>query len=191
MWITKGARFNASRRLDNNYYFSLTSISILSVYGISVSFIQDKFIPESCPRVDDIYFLISIILSIFTLTFSLLEGSKNHQVRAERLKLNAIEIEELCRKLEYFIFHPSKSKDEKYEAFFVISKEYESLIQKCPENHESEDFELFKAQHGKDFNVHPFQASVVKATLFFKYYWLYCLAVFGVPALMLSLYFSC
>lgn len=41
IWITKGSRFNAARRLNNKYQFSLSSISILSVYGIAIPFIQN------------------------------------------------------------------------------------------------------------------------------------------------------
>jgi hypothetical protein len=40
IWKTKSARFNAARRLKNKYQFSISSISILSVYGIAIPIIN-------------------------------------------------------------------------------------------------------------------------------------------------------
>ena len=146
IWITKGSRFNAARRLNNKYQFSLSSISILSVYGIAIPFIQNTTNNPHCQKVNDIYSAISVILSVFTLVISLLEGAKNYQIRAEKLHNNAVELSSLSRELEFLVV--SKSGEAEFiQEIGEISARYEKLIKQCPENHELEDYTLFMLQN--------------------------------------------
>ncbi|UBF23983.1 SLATT domain-containing protein [Kovacikia minuta CCNUW1] len=146
IWKTKGSRFNAARRLNRKYQFGITSIAILSVYGIAIPIIQSIPNIAKCQNVNSLYTAISTILSVFTLALSLLEGSKNHQLRAEKLHNNAVQISSLGRKLEYLITCESQSKDFG-EKLRDLSGEYEKVVQECPENHEPEDYLLFQLQH--------------------------------------------
>jgi hypothetical protein len=189
IWITKGSRFNAARRLNNKYQFSITSISILSIYGISIPIIQGIVDYSECPRINEIYTAVSIILSIFILVLSLLEGSKNYQVRAERLYNNAVTLSSLYRDFEY-LKECESSAPEFPKKLHEISNKYEKLIRECPDNHEQEDYELFRVQHRKDFNISWIVGIYVRLKLMVMDYWLY-LFVLGIPPLVILLYSSC
>jgi hypothetical protein len=189
IWITKGSRFNAARRLNNKYQFSLSSISILSVYGIAIPFIQNIVSNPRCQKVNDIYNAISVILSVFTLVISLLEGAKNYQLRAEKLHSNAVELSTLNRELEYLIVSKSASPDFVKE-IGNISTRYEQLIKDCPENHEPEDYTLFMVQNRKDFNLSWFTEWFIRIKLICLDYWLYAF-VLGIPPIVFLLRSSC
>jgi hypothetical protein len=189
LWKTKGARFNAVRRLNNKYQFSITSISILSVYGIAIPIVQSIPSSSKCPGVNNLYTAISTILSVFTLVLSLLEGSKNYQVRAERLYDNAVKISGLSRELEY-LRKCESAKPDLQEKLLEISRKYEAIIEDCPENHSSEDYKLFEIQNRKYFSKGWLPVVYIRLKLILIDYWLY-LFVLGIPPILLLLYSSC
>jgi len=189
IWKTKGSRFNAARRLNKKYQFGITSIAILSVYGISIPIIQSIPSIAKCQNVNSLYTAISTILSVFTLVLSLLEGSKNHQLRAEKLHNNAVMISSLHRHLEYLISCESQNIDFQIK-LHGISDEYEELVKECPENHEPEDYDLFKLQYQEEFKVGPLTAVYIRLKLLFIDYWLY-IFVIGIPPIITILYSSC
>lgn len=209
IWKTKGSRFNAVRRLNNKYQFSLSSISILSIYGIAIPIIQGVVKNPQCQKVNDIYSAISLILSVFTLAISLLEGAKNYQLRAEKLHNNAVKISSLQSKLDYLIVRKSGNANF-LQQLGNISARYEKLIKECPENHEPQDYTLFMAQNRKDFNDNDKNKNwvkklknwveklnirinliIIKTYLFIKNYLLY-VSVLGIPpAILILLYWSC
>lgn len=189
IWITKGSRFNAARRLNNKYQFSLSSISILSVYGIAIPFIQNIVNNPQCQKVNDIYNAISVILSVFTLVISLLEGAKNYQLRAEKLHSNAVELSTLNRELEYLIVSKS-GKADFIQEIGNVSARYEKLIKDCPENHEPEDYALFMVQNRKDFNISRLTELYTRVKLICLDYWLYAF-VLGIPPIVFLLRSSC
>lgn len=189
IWISRGSRFNAARRLNNKYQFSITSISILSIYGISIPIIQGIVDYSECPQINEIYTAVSIILSIFILVLSLLEGSKNYQVRADRLYNNAVNMSSLYREFEYL--KQCESSDPEFpKKLYEISNKYEELIRECPDNHEFEDYELFRVQHRKNFNMSWIVGIYVRLKLIITDYWLY-IFVLGIPPLVIILYSSC
>jgi SMODS and SLOG-associating 2TM effector domain family 5 len=189
IWKTKGSRFNAARRLNNNYQFSLISISILSIYGIAIPVIQGIVKNPQCQRINDIYNAISLILSVFTLTISLLEGAKNYQIRADKLHNNAIEISTLQREIEYLTLSESGS-PEFIKKLGDMSLRYESLVKSCPENHEPEDYTFFMVQNRKDFNINRLTEFYIRMKLVIMNYWLY-IFVLGIPPVLFLLYSSC
>ncbi|MEL7005478.1 MAG: SLATT domain-containing protein, partial [Bacteroidota bacterium] len=77
LWKTKGSRFNAYRRLKKKQQASIFSISVLSVYGISIPVIQTALDTTLCPKTNDLYTVISLTLAVFILVLSLLEGANN------------------------------------------------------------------------------------------------------------------
>lgn len=190
IWTTKGSRFNAARRFNNKFQFSISSISILSIYGISIPILQGIVNVSECPQLNGIYTAISTILSISILVLSLLDSSKNYQVRADRLYNNALKIRNLHRQLEYTI--DCESDHAKFqEKIQDFSRRYEKLINECPENHDTEDFDLFRAQHRKDFDdINWKTETYIKLKVFIKDYWFYVF-VLGIPPLIALLYTSC
>ncbi|WYL97137.2 MAG: SLATT domain-containing protein [Gloeotrichia echinulata IR180] len=189
MWKTKGSRFNAARRLNNKYQFSLSSISILSIYGIAIPLIQGIVKNPQCQKINDIYNAISLILSVFTLVISLLEGAKNYQIRAEKLYHNAVKISGLERELEYLMISQSGDADFLHK-LGNVSDRYEALIKECPENHSAEDYTLFMAQNRKDFDISRLTELYIRIKLVVMDYWLY-IFVLGIPPILFLLYSSC
>ncbi|HEY9800483.1 MAG TPA: SLATT domain-containing protein [Leptolyngbyaceae cyanobacterium] len=189
MWKTKGSRFNAARRLNNKYQFSLFSISVVSIYGIAIPLIQGIVKNSRCQEINDIYNAISLLLSVFTLVISLLEGARNYQLKAEKLYNNAVKISSLERELEYLII--SKLNDADFvQKLGDISSRYEKLIQDCPENHESEDYTLFRLQNRKEFSISIITEIYTRIKLIVLDYWLY-IFVLGIPPILFLLYSSC
>jgi low affinity Fe/Cu permease len=188
LWITKGSRFNAARRLNNKSQFSTTSISILSVYGIAIPIIQSLPNISKCSQVNSLYTAISTILSVFTLVLSLLDSAKNYPVKADRIYNSAVKIGVLEKKLEYLIC--CEADDEFRAKVQFISTEYNEILAECGENHDPEDFALFKAQHSKDFNIKTISKNLIKLKVFVKDYWIYVF-VLGLPPIIALLYTSC
>ncbi len=157
VWITKGSRWNAVRRLKNQSQLSVFSISLLSVFGIAVPIIQIFIDSSQCPNINKLYTLVSILLSIFILVLSILEGAKNHQVKAEKLQNNAIEISSLSKEIDFLVnykFKQANCENERQKTIIEIQKyykDYDKLIKLCSENHETEDYLLFKAQNYEYF----------------------------------------
>jgi hypothetical protein len=189
MWITNGSRFNAARRLNNKYQFSLSSISILSIYGIGIPLFQSIAKNPQCKEINDIYNAISLILSVFTLVISLLEGAKNYQLRAEKLHKNAIEVSELQQKLEHVMVSQLGDADFHQKVGDILIK-YNEIIKECSENHDSEDYNLFKAQNRKDFKMSWLDGLYIKIKLIMIDYWLYAFVI-GIPPILFFLYSSC
>lgn len=189
IWKTKGSRFNAARRLRSNYQFSLNSISILSIYGIAIPILQGVVKNSQCQEVNSIYNAISLILSVFTLAISLLEGAKNYQIRAEKLHNNAVEISNLQRKLDYLLLNKSGNANF-LQQLGNLSDRYENLIKECPENHEPEDYDLFMVQNKKDFGINWFRELGIRIKLFGINYWSY-IFVLGIPPVLFLLRSSC
>lgn len=212
LWKTKGSRFNASRRLNNKYNFSVFSISILSFFGICIPIIQKFIDSNQCSNVNELYTLTSILFSIFILILSLLEGSKNYQIKADRLYNNAVDISSILNKINFLIDYELKrhsSKDEKNKIIAKIKqheKEYDSLIKQCSENHDPDDYSLFKAENHDNFidktdkkctwsKIIPFRqffsSKIVLIWLRIKYYWLYFALTAIIAIIIFNLYFSC
>lgn len=195
-WKTKCSRFNAARRLETQYLLSVTSISIISVLCIAISIIQNTLDLSSCPNINTSYTLLSILFSIFILVLSLLEGSKNYQVKADRLHNNAIDISIVYEKIIYLQkcrMHKNNNANFKQieQQINKITQEYNSIIKSCSENHTVDDYSLMKAQYYKDFNYNICQSLLMRIWLGIKYYWIYLSLSFFVLFTLYKLYFAC
>ena len=92
IWITRGARFNAYRRLARKNYASIFTISILSFYNIGIALFPDVIETKLVPPT-------SIAVSIFILIISLLEAGKGYAVKSERMHQNAVDLNYLLNKI--------------------------------------------------------------------------------------------
>lgn len=170
MWETKGSRFNTYRRLKKQGSLSTSTISILSVYAIMVSLFQFFF--KSRPHVIDNYdTFFSILLSICILVVSLLEASKEYGAKAVKVYDCSNEIGALQHKLKQVECTDDDNKIS--EMLLSISVEYNAILKKCPENHDSIDFELFKAQNHDHYKIHWFKSNLIKAKASFLPYSFY------------------
>lgn len=191
MWITQGSRFNASRRLNSKYQYSIYSISILSIYGISIPILQSMTILNKCSQINNIYSVISIILSISILILSLLDSSQNYQVKAERLLNNATSIKRLIHELDYELANKDLKTLDDIPQVRNIDDRYCLCLEKCVENHEIDDYYLFMIQNYNEFNIS--WIGWVNLCLKFIYsciynYALYVAVILGLPILAWLLY---
>lgn len=191
MWITRSSRFNASRRLNRKHYCSLASISILSVYGISIPIIQSIVDLSGCSETDQFYSAIATVLSVFILVISLLETSKNYQIRAEKMHESALAISKLCREIEFIKLNVSASEHELANKAKAVCDEYEQSVANCPYNHTVQDYKLCTAQYRKDFAVSAFSSLLIRSRITILDYWLYLLPIVIFPLLILRLYSFC
>ena len=169
IWVTKGARFNAYRRLSNKQKASIFSISILSVYLMAEAFIPKETLPLEAEKWRNAFV---VLASAFILILSLLEARKSYELKAERLHNNAMALNKL-----YDSFMLSSSEDEKKKKV----EEYHALIERCPENHSPCDDELFRSSQPKDFKMCYGKREWIKVKNFIQTYWLYATLVLFPP----------
>jgi hypothetical protein len=190
VWITRGARFNASRRLGSKQYWSVASISFLSVYGISMPILQSNLDSSICPEIIQTYSVIATVLSVFILVLGLLEGYRNYQVKAIRLHANALDLSHICREIEFLKVRELQG-SELLKELELLSKKYEELIKDCQENHDIEDFMMFKSQNRQYFKISRNRAALDRLFLWIKDYWLYFISITAFPLPIVLLYLSC
>ena len=180
IWITRGARFNAYRRLARKNHASIFAVSILSFYNVGIALFPSIVGTEIVPPA-------TIAVSIFILIISLLEAGKGYAVKAERMHQNAVDLNYLLNRINI----TEKIDREKTESFY---NEYYKLIKNCPENHAPCDDKLFRTEHSHDFNleycikitrpfVRPLETAIwkvkkpqyyyFKLLYFLETYWLY------------------
>ena len=175
LWVTKGARFNAYRRLTRKQNASIFSISILTLYVLILSTLPANEATKS------LIAPVSILASVFILILSLLEARKSYEVKADRLHNNAIALNALYSQWEL-----AKNQSEKEK----VINDYHSLIKSCPENHEPCDDLLFRSQHPHEFKLDKCEVIWIQAKNFIGTYWLYVVLVVSPGVLYFYSHFS-
>lgn len=154
MWITKGVRFNAHQRLMSNYIWSIGTIAYLSILVIIITLI--KYLPSISlsANQNDVIDFSSIVLALFILILSLLEASKSLQMKAMEFHNCARDISKLYNKLRHTLTNSSDiDKGIISKQLVEIASEYDNILNRCQENHDHIDFDVFRLQHKEDFNL--------------------------------------
>lgn len=184
IWRTKGARFNAYRRLKRKHYASLFAITFLSFYALVITIANGmdyKIIQIS----ENAFSAINISLSIFILILSTLEIAKNYQSDSENLHRCAIQLNKVYEQLEL-----AKIKYTENEIKEIASS-YHNIIASYSQNHEPLDDILFKFEHPHIFyKGQPGLWVWIKKWLFriwymLRYYGFYAILV-SLPPLLLA-----
>lgn len=169
MWITKGSRYNGARRCTRKYELSTASSAILTLYIIGLSIAQSmpsfKIPQQLCGYIN----YSTIVASIGLLILSLLEGSKNYQLKAERLYNCSNDILNIYNQLRKIRYDQSINHLEVEQ----IRQNYNRVLQRYPDNHYPIDYELFRAQHRKDFELKLVSAVWIRIRSIIQTYWLY------------------
>ena len=150
IWVTKGARFNAHRRLNAKHYSSLTATALMSVYVVFLQLVP-MFLGSAAAGLDErTLSLLTSFLAIAILVLSLLEQGKSYQLRAERLHMCGMALNRLYDELENERAQvpavPASLLDD-------ISQRYHEALRSVPENHDPIDNDVFRAQHREHFKV--------------------------------------
>ena len=150
LWETKGARFIAANRLELHDKWSTISISLFSVYIISLNllvlFPEDKRLPIFS---DQNITYSTICLSVLIIVISLIFASRNYKLRAHKLHECGRKITGIYDKVSVWKstnYLPSNSEIER------ISSEYLDILDKY-ENHNHIDFLLFQSNNLDDYKT--------------------------------------
>ena len=181
MWITKGARYNGSRRLLRKHNLSLSTIAFLSSYVLVGSVSQ--FILLLTPLQVTVINFATIAMAIFILTLSLLESSHNYQSKSRSLHDCANEISSLLETLG--IYRVTLSEENLTQKVTEISKAYHDIIMRYGDNHEPIDNELFRAEHSKEFSSSYMFLTRKQLQLFFKNEFVYWLLIILLPIILI------
>lgn len=182
IWKTKGSRFNKSRRYKNKNRLSSMSISILTLYVLSITIAESTncFLPLFLNH-ETVTFL-TIILAIGILILSLHESSRGYELKGERLYNCANELTMLYNRLRLIIVT-----DCSVDKLTQINDQYETIISKYNENQDPCDYSLFQAEHYKEFKLSKFESLLIKGKYYTSQYWLY-FSLIVVPVAILVIY---
>nr|WP_067287220.1 SLATT domain-containing protein [Marinobacterium profundum] len=142
IWRTKGARFNAHRRLNKKQNLVVFVTSVSSIHLISLSILQISNVLLITERQDSLISFSSIIVSIVILVYGLVEGGKNYGLLSEVHHRCGIEIDRVYKR----IFTSGNIAD-----LLNISDTYDDLLQKFSTNHDLIDDQFFIASHSKEY----------------------------------------
>jgi len=149
IWSTKGARFEADKRLTIKSKMSNISLSILSAYLIIAGLISVYNIHSNI-KLDLINYVVTA-LSIILLVLSQYENSQNYNLRAKDFHNCGLELANLYNKLRTFkTMNEKPSEDEKKNFTNALSEEYQRILSKY-DNHLSIDYLNFKISHTEYF----------------------------------------
>lgn len=172
IWVTKGARFNASTRLNRTGRLSnlavnmisvyLTAAGLLSVYNIGSNVIDDKLLA---------YIITS--LSIVALVFGQIESSKEFAVKAKEYHSCALELSALYNELRIFKTLEIKPSDQqKIDFARSIASKYQIILERY-ENHHPIDNNIFKANKAKYHKLKWHQTLLYRISYYLRSYLIY------------------
>ena len=99
LWITKGCRFEASRRLAKKEHNSLFTISILSIYVIAGTLLP-VFKANDASQMYTLMPFATVLTSIFIIVLTHLEAGKRYLIRSERMHRCGQELNDIYYELE-------------------------------------------------------------------------------------------
>lgn len=143
IWSTKGARFQADKRLTTISKMSNISFSILSAYLIIAGLLAVYNFEVNNDKLKLIsYFITS--LSIIQLVLSQYEAGQDYKLRAKKFHDCGLELSVLYNKLRVFkTLRANPSEFEMYNFCKDLSHEYQMILSKY-ENHHSIDYDNFR-----------------------------------------------
>lgn len=188
MWRTAGARFNAYRRMKRCNNLSAFTIAMLSIYAVTISVCQIRYdLGTENPILDKNLTIISVVGSLFIVAVSLIEWAKDFSIKADRLLDNATQITNLRTELQFFL--ATNQNGSLTQGVDNIRKAYDRLTDGDSPNHEPLDDLMFRAQNYSDpnpkFEMHGFQAFLVRSWCHLLAYWFYISAILIPPVVVI------
>lgn len=178
VWTTKGARFNATRRLEGQYRSSAQTLALLSIYLVVLQCWLALDGNVGTAREGWIWTVLSIGLALFILVLGLLEQNKKYQVEADRLHRSAMELNRLCDLMT--------ADDEAGAVAAQLAERteaYHDVLGRTTENHDEIDFHLVRTQFPDDFKTTWCERQWIRVRYWNRIYRWYVVAV--IPWLIL------
>jgi SMODS and SLOG-associating 2TM effector domain family 5 len=146
MWKTAGTRFLAAHRLSRRDRLATFSISLLSVVAVAVGLLEPH-VSAAAHHIGLSTTIISAIMSVFILAISLMEGSAQSAVQADKLHESGTRIADVRRGLEDLLARSRGANAPSWNQYENLRTSYETLLRECPFNHEPIDFKQFEVNH--------------------------------------------
>lgn len=153
MGVTKGCRFNASKRLQNAEKRRTITIAGASIFVIVLSLLPVMFpVPE---LLNNFLTLLAVGFSIIILVASTLQASDSDAVKADQLHRCSLEINAIRYELR-----AAEPLDE--STLKSYGKRYQDILQRYTVNHDDVDFEKYKLEHQ---DLYPLMSTTEKTQL--------------------------
>lgn len=184
LWVTKGARFRASRRNQIQHELSTQTLEYLSVYLIIVGLFSAFKIQVPGLAYEDHVAFITTSISIIILSYTHFETSKEYALKAEKFHQCSLEIGELYNKLRMVKTFDGIVDKEKEIA--KISDKYDKILLKYS-NHEPIDYDMFTTTKAAYFKLTTCQVYRIKFVNYFLVRFKYDLFIFTPPIAILAI----
>jgi SMODS and SLOG-associating 2TM effector domain family 5 len=185
LWITKGARFNANRRLLKKNKWSTYALTALSTYAIVLNLMVIYGVLQPVGFTSKVIAFGSTAVSIMLLIVSILESARKYEVHANNFHRCALELSHIYRKLRILRTgpEPNVTRDD----ISNLSEEYEKALA-CYDNHDDIDYQMFQANKYSYFQVGFLKRAQIKCRYYFETLFTYHVFIF-LPPLLAFLYF--
>ncbi len=168
--IVANARFNNSKRLAKKTWWSLFSISAISVALILLTICENSiglkfvepilFLDLSLPS-----WIFTTLSSIIVLALSIAISSARLDVLYEKMHDSAIRINRVSKLIE------ARKEAGQNDLYFTSLNEYQKVISENPINHEDIDFLIAKSEVNKNCgNRYKFRKYITQNLCFIPYY---------------------
>lgn len=189
MWVTKGARFNASKRLSLRDDWSNKAMGFLSAYLIIIGLLSVYQVSQTPIISPNIIAFSSTAISILVLAFSQMEAAQDYKMRAHRHIECSLKISKLYNDLRIFKTMSNPNDDEKAKYAVHLSNKYQDILDHY-DNHNSVDFSLFQTKHSKYFELNKFKVFLNKARFYTSTLFLYHILIFSPLLIGLLVYIN-
>ena len=140
---TKGARFNAHRRLLAKHRSSQFALAILTIYVIAASVLALTLIDSNKENLIPTVNAATIVASVFILVQGILETAKHYHLRAFQM----LQCGERISAIYDELFNKRIVGDISVSEFLKYVKKYDRIITDFSENHAEIDYLLFIYMH--------------------------------------------
>lgn len=189
LWVTKGARFKAHKRLMERNSLSTSAVAYLTAYLIIFGLIGVYQSVEN-PFIGLRYIGFgSMAGSILVLIFAQLESARNYRLEAHLYHTCALEISELYNEVRIRkTLEITGDVITDQEFCESIEKRYTDLLKKYP-NHSDIDFKLFRVEKKGDYfkDISTFQVVIWKVEYVIQNKLIYYLLII-LPPLIFMMY---
>ncbi len=176
MWVTKGARFNASKRLALRDNWSNKAMGFLSSYLIIIGLLSVYQISQAPIISPNVIAFGSTAISILLLAFSQMEAAQDYKMRAHRHIDCALRVSKLYNDLRIFKTMKEPTNEEKVSFAEEIGNKYQEILDHYA-NHDSVDLKLFKAKNKGYFKLNKFDVFAYNIRFYFSSIFLYQLLI--------------
>ena len=172
VWTTKGARFNAQRRLEAERRGSMHTLAVLSIYVIVLQCWLAFDADASGGANGWVWPVLMIGMAVTILVLGLMEENRRHGVEADRLGRSGMDLNRLSDEIA-----ADAVSGEERTWLERRTEEYHDILGRTSENHEKIDYDLVRAQSRDDYDMGWWEGMTIRARYWWRIYKWYMLLV--------------